>query len=195
MTPAIQPNPRTWTLRFKHHRTAILLHVDPLQKLSSVRAELLKAIQQTSRDGKLNGHDIPSTESDILLARPKDGVDLSQGWEPLAVDDTFSANDEGGKGKGKATVTSSSNRSSKDKLLDCPQGAGLREGGVVAFKFRSEQEAQLRDAKDEAIDVDEDEKLDGELLKDSSVEETWDVVVPSLEETYWEQGGGGVQND
>ncbi|KXL50336.1 hypothetical protein M433DRAFT_28959, partial [Acidomyces richmondensis BFW] len=187
------PNSRTWTLHFKHHRTTILLHVDPLQKLSSIRAELLKAIQQTSRDGKLNGHNIPSTESDVLLAKPKDAIDLSQGWEPLAENDIFSGNEKSGKGKGKITITSASNRTSKDKLLDCPQGAGLRDGGVVAFKFRSEQEAQMQDAKDEAIDVDEDDKLDGETLVGEPSMETWDVVVPSLEDAYGEQEVGGGQ--
>ncbi|KAK5713323.1 hypothetical protein LTR17_017633 [Elasticomyces elasticus] len=168
MTPTIRPKPTTWILRFKHHRTTVLLHVDPLQSLTAIRAELLKA-----------------DANEVLLARPSDSQDLSLGWESLDVHEGEGAAREDGKGKGKAVV-GTSKRGSKDKLVDCPQAVGLQDGGVVAFKFRSELTAAARD-EDEGIEVDEDDGgLDGETLvgEGAGAPEKWDVVVPTMEETY-----------
>ena len=83
--PPITPNARTWTLRAKHHKTTLLLHVDPIQKLSSLRVELLSALHQTHPAGELEGHKIPQDANEIVLARPVDANDLSLGWEGLAV--------------------------------------------------------------------------------------------------------------
>ncbi|KAK4542852.1 hypothetical protein LTR36_006041 [Oleoguttula mirabilis] len=191
MTPAIKLNSTTWTLRFKHHRTTILLHVDPLQSLSSVRAELLKAVQQTCRDGQLNGQSIPDSETDVLLARPVDINDLTAGWEPLDRDDDLATALEeeksSSKGKGKAGIS----KTKPAKLTDCPQGAGLRDGGVVAFKFklRAQPAAAERDAVEDSDD-EEWEKLDGETLVGEADAEKWDVVVPTMEETYRDEEEG-----
>ncbi|KAK5722753.1 hypothetical protein LTR15_005986 [Elasticomyces elasticus] len=188
MTPTIRPKPTTWILRFKHHRTTVLLHVDPLQSLAAIRAELLKAVTQTNPSGRLNGHTIPQDANEVLLARPSDSQDLSLGWESLEVHEVEGASREDGKGKGKAVVGSSTGakRGSKDKLVDCPQAVGLQDGGVVAFKFRSEFTAAARD-EDEGIEVDEEYGgLDGETLvgEGAGTPEKWDVVVPTMEETY-----------
>lgn len=192
MTPAIKLNSRTWTLRFKNNRTTILLHVDPLQQLSSVRAELLKSIQQTHQDGKLNGHAIPEDESEILLARPADINDLSMGWEPLDRDEAVeNAIEEEKSSKGKGKASASKAKSSKDKLSDCPQGAGLRDGGVVAFKFRSQAEAE----RGEGLAMSEEEKLDGETLVGANEHEKWDVVVPTMEDSYPEGEPGEANLD
>ncbi|KAK4921001.1 hypothetical protein LTR49_011545 [Elasticomyces elasticus] len=168
MTPTIRPKPTTWILRFKHHRTTVLLHVDPLQSLAVIRAELLKAVTQTNPSGRLNGRTIPQDANEVLLARPSDSQDLSLGWESLEVHEVEGAAREDGKGKGKAVAV------------------GLQDGGVVAFKFRSELTAAARD-EDEGIEVDEDDGgLDGETLvgEGAGAPEKWDVVVPTMEETY-----------
>jgi len=197
MTPSIKLNSRTWTLRFKNHRSTILLHVDPLQQLNSVRAELLKAVRQSHPDGKLNGYAIPDDETDILLARPADINDLTLGWEPLEHDDSLddALVEEKSTGKGKGKAGSSKAKSGKDKLSDCPQGAGLRDGGVVAFKFKGQAQAE-REAADEGIEVEDEEKLDGETLVGTETAEKWDVVVPSMEETYGDgEEGEGQEED
>ncbi|KAF2768937.1 hypothetical protein EJ03DRAFT_111084 [Teratosphaeria nubilosa] len=186
MTPSIQPTSKTWTLRFKHHRTTVLLHVDPLQKLSSVRAELLKAVQQTCPDGKFDGHAIPTNEADILLARPSDINNLSLGWEPLQHDfdlDAALTEADTGKGKGKASVSAAQGKPGRSQVTDSVQGAGLRDGGVVAFKFRGEGDGGAQ-ADDEGVDVEGEDRLDGETLVGEPVTENWDVVVPSMEEIY-----------
>ena len=58
----------------------------------------------------------------------------------------------------------------------------MRDGGVVAFRFRSEKDAEAAN-RDEGVE-DMEEKLDGETLVGDPVAERWDVVVPSMEETY-----------
>ena len=54
-------------------------------------------------------------------------------------------------------------------LNSTPLGAGLKDGAVLAFKFRNETEA-----KDE-LDLDDD---------------NWDVVLPNFEEEYGSQSQG-----
>ncbi|TKA31674.1 hypothetical protein B0A50_01752 [Salinomyces thailandicus] len=197
MTPAIPLHSRTWTLRFKNQRSTVLLHVDPLQQLSSVRAELLIALQQTHPDGMLHGQRLPDTDEDILLARPADIHDLTLGWDPLARDEALEnalaeESNSTGKGKGKAGASGKA-KSAKDKLSDCPQGAGLRDGGVVAFKFKSQAAAE----RDEGIEVDEHDGLDNDMLVSAPDKERWDVVVPTMEETYGdgEAGMGNLEDD
>ncbi|KAK3676700.1 hypothetical protein LTR78_003476 [Recurvomyces mirabilis] len=188
------PNPQTWTLRLKHSRTTILLHVSPLQPFSSVRTELLRALHQTNPSGILNSHEIPQHESEVLLARPVDNNDLSLGWETLEAEKQGEGGEEGGvvkedkKGKGKAGAVVGAAKSGGNKATDCPQGAGLRDGGVLAFKFRSEvdvEKSKRREGGDAVIDI------DAEILNENKPEQ-WDVIVPSMEETY---GGGGGEGE
>ncbi|KAK5109153.1 hypothetical protein LTR62_007515 [Meristemomyces frigidus] len=186
MTPSITPSPHTWTLRLKHNRSTILLHVDPLQNLHSVRAELLKAVRATNPSGSFHGHTIPQHESDILLARAVDSNDLTLGWESLEKGEEELELVEDRKGKGKASAV----QASKDKMTDCPQGMGLKDGGVLAFKFRTgDDEARERGDEFEAED-----ELAGENLVGNEAAEDWDVVVPSMEETYGDvESGEGME--
>lgn len=84
---------------------------------------------------------VPDSVGDVALAVPVDQYDMTKGWEALELSD------------------------SKGKMKDSPKGRGLKDGGVLAFRFRSEDE-------------DEDEKGDGE-----------DFVVewPSYNDNYGEQ--------
>ncbi|KAK3052990.1 hypothetical protein LTR09_006054 [Extremus antarcticus] len=177
------PTPRTWTLRFKHHRSTILLHIDPIQTLPSIRRDLLAALTQTNPTGTFNTHTLPQNPDEILLAKPVDINDLSLGWETLASTSTTDS-ETSGKGKGKASSTASSVTKGKNSLQDCPQGAGLRDGGVVAFKFKGQggDEGGVRDTQEE----DEDEIVVAEEDRGPR-RELWDVVVPTLEETYGDQ--------
>jgi len=192
MTPAIRPKSSTWILRFKHHRTTILLHVDPLQELTSIRAELLKAIQQTCPHGTLNGYAIPEDAGELLLARPVDSNDLSLGWKALGGQAGEGAEQEP-KGKGKAPVAmaNSGKKVVKGKPTDCPQAVGLRDGDMVAFRFRSEVGTATRDQGE----GDEGEQDGGTVVGESGALEKWDVVVPTLEDTYGDSlplaGDGG----
>jgi hypothetical protein len=158
-----KPTPHTWTLRFKHNRSTIFLEVDPLQRLSSVRAELLQAIKETNPTGKLNGQDIPSNSEDIILGRAVDRNNLKLGFH--AIENDASEPDLKGKGKAAATGNGKSKAVGSD-LKDCPQGAELKNADVVAFKFKTGKEDE---------DVDELQA------------EQWDVVVPTMEDTYGDE--------
>ena len=174
-----KPTSSTWTIRFKHHRTTILLHIDPQQTFSTIRADLLKAISDTNPNGTFNNQTIPRNPDNVLLARPIDPNDLTYGWELLQRSD--GDDDSGlsgkGKGKGKAGVSATGGKARKEnRFEDCPQGAGLKDGSVVAFKFKSTEDAGWQ-----AVDGEgEDEDI-------AIPTEEWDVVVPSMEETYGDQ--------
>ena len=189
--PSTAPNPQTWILRFKQNRTTILLHLDPLQSLALVKQQLLTAIQETHPDGTLNGIPIPDLPSEIQLGRPRNINDLTAGFELIESNDTSTNGaldgDVSGKGKGKASAVPAVRpkkdaRDPKTQLKDCPQGAGLRDHGIVAFKFKPKDGDVVT-----SIEEDEDEGIQVAKEDMVGVEEQWDVVVPSFEETYGEE--------
>ncbi|PSK60574.1 hypothetical protein B9Z65_724 [Elsinoe australis] len=140
-TPA---TPQTWTLIVKSHTSTVLLHVAKDQTFTSLKTELLSAIQATSPDGHFQGLPIPSDSSEVFLAKPVDPTDLEQGWEnvePTEEDEEMEEAIEqldGAKGKGKGRA------GKKGTGKDCPAGAGLRDGSVLAFKFGKETEWEVR---------------------------------------------------
>src|SRR5207249_1478787 len=139
------PSPLTWTLRFKSRKTTILLHVDPLHTFSTIKSHLYTALQETGlRDPDTNEQiPLPSSPSDIQLGRPVNPNEPRQGfqlgeWEyPPPDDDDGDTN--GGKGKGKAKATrlrkSGEDAVGAANVKDCPKGAGLRDGAVLAFRW------------------------------------------------------------
>ncbi len=165
-------SPVTWTLRLKHHKSTILLHVDPLQSFQSVKTELIRALQHTHPDGRLQGTiDIPSDVIDVLLAKPNDIYDHSKGWTLIQTSDDAEQQDEGLKER--AQKKSKTRPGFPDS---CPKAAGLKEGSVLAFKFRNDND------EDEGLGLDE---------------EDWDVIVPTYEDStgVTNQGDvGGHQN-
>ena len=128
-----EPSPHTWTIRLKHHKTTILLHVDPLQTLATLKKELLAILNEMAPNG-FHGYTPPSTPSDIRLARPVDPLDLSQGWDTLDdgsqdLDDPFNNDDDDvPKPKTKKTLESENLRA-----------YGIKDNAVLAFRFRSEK--------------------------------------------------------
>ena len=92
----------------------------------------------------------------MILAVPIDKNDLSRGWVGMDIPDLDGDGGIGGKkSNGKNSVLNGS-----------PLGAGLKDGAVLAFKFRDAAEM-----KDE-LDLEDDH---------------WDVVLPSFEEEYGSQ--------
>ncbi|KAK5165789.1 uncharacterized protein LTR77_008712 [Saxophila tyrrhenica] len=178
-----QSNPRTWTLRFKSHRTTILLHIDPIQTFPSVKRDLLEALTQTNPSGTFNGHQIPQNSEAIVLGKPVDINDLTRGWETIQTSGSGDS-ESSGKGKGKAGSATPAKASGKNQVQDCPQGAGLRDGGIVAFKFRGQDESERADR---TQGEDEDEIVVAKEDQINKEGEQWDVVVPTLEETYGDQ--------
>ena len=199
--PNANPPPRTWCLRFKLNRTTILLHVDAQQPFASIRAELLAALRATNPSGVLKGtlrdgtpveYPLPESAEDIALAKPKDINDLNAGWETigdanedLLFDDELGFVSAKGRGKGKEAAggAAKQKQSAAKSVNDCPQGAGLRDGGAVAVRFRwADEKARRQRLIDGDLDVDEIAK-EGMGIDDAP----WDVVVPTMEETYGDE--------
>ncbi|KAL8691824.1 MAG: hypothetical protein Q9218_003042 [Villophora microphyllina] len=145
--PNEKPNPQQLTLRFKQHKTTVLLLVSPNDTFDSIKEKLLSTLKATGVT-QINGHSLPVTSGDVVFGVPIDKNDPDQGWVRLIIP----ANEEDGAKKGKT----------KDGVLNkTPQGAGLKDGSVVAFKFQ------------------ENEKDDDDLAVD---DREWDVVMPAFED-------------
>ena len=164
-----QPTPQTWTLRFKSHRTTVLLHIDPLHTFSAIKASLYTVLRETGIQETEHGPsiDLPASPEDIQLGRPVDPLDPSQGfalgeWETPASDSEVAIEDEG-KGKGKAVKGKKS--AGVDNVKDCPKGAGLKDGAVLAFRW------------------------EGDGTTDDA---SWGVQIASFEDAYGVQNEGDV---
>ena len=85
----------------------------------------------------------------MILGVPIDKNDPDRGWVNLRIPEIEDENEESKKSKGvkKDSVVNSS-----------PLGAGLRDGAMLAFRFKT--------------DEDEDDMVDG----------VWDVVIPSYDD-------------
>jgi len=154
---AITPSPLTWTLRFKHHKSTTLLHVDPLQSMDSMKSELLRALQIIHTNHRLpNGTAIPSKSSDVIFGIPVDVHDLSLGWKRVDADDDDFEDDAQTKNKKSVRAAGFPK--------DNPTAAGLKDGSVVAYRFTTDG-------------AQEDEGISG------VEEDKWDVVLPSMDDT------------
>ena len=161
----VQPSPLTWTIRFKHHKSTTLLHVDPLQPLDEVKSELLRALRQTHNSGLLpTGQRIPTDPSDLLLAKPVNAFHYEKGWTRL--DGAASAVNGVEDGPSVKKRKMGETQASAKNADDCMKALGLKDNAVLAYKFRGHDVA----------DEDEDEGVDME-------EDNWDVVIPSYEDS------------
>jgi hypothetical protein len=182
LVPALQTQP--------HHHPPPRRRPTTLRLLSALRATNPSGVlSATLRDGTPIEYPLPENPEDIALAKPKDINDLNAGWETIGdsneglfFDEEFGSGK--GRGKGKEVVGAGAKQASAAKNVnDCPQGAGLRDGGAVAVRFR------LKDEK-----VRRQRLIDGELDVDEIAREgmgiddlPWDVVVPTMEETYGDE--------
>ncbi|CAG5165826.1 uncharacterized protein ALTATR162_LOCUS6846 [Alternaria atra] len=176
------PSPQTWTLRLKSNKTTVLLHVDPLHTFDTIKTYLYDALQETDFKNPETGESIPlpSSASEIQLGRPVNINDAHEGFQLGEWEYTISEEDqEEGKGKGKAKA-GSANGGSKAGTADvkqCPKGAGLKDGAVLAFRWAGDGNW---DGEDE-FDIGK-----GRLGKSGDM---WGVTLASFEDAY------GVENE
>ncbi|MCJ1398593.1 hypothetical protein MMC11_001793 [Xylographa trunciseda] len=150
--PTKESNPQLWTLRFKFHKVTVLLFVEQTQPFNLIKSDLLNALKERGYTD-INQRPLPSDAEDIILALPVDKNDLSKGWVGLDIP-AVDVEDETGSKK-KTGVK-------KGVLNGSPLGAGLRDGSLLAFKFKNDN-------------VKDDDNAD---MEDSD----WDVVIPSYDE-------------
>jgi hypothetical protein len=157
-------SPTNWTLRFKHGRLTILLLTEALTPISVLKTELLETLRERYPLGIPNPVPksasripIPDSIQDVALAVPIDNHDISKGWKGLDL-------------------------SASGGIKACPKSLGIKDGGVLAFRFRSEDEGD-----DEDIEKGMAEREDEFLVE-------W----PSYDETYGEpepQRGDSMDED
>lgn len=144
--PSQAPNPQHWTLRFKHHKTTVLLFVNQSQSFTSIKQELLDSLKSTGI-ADIGGNLLPSNPEAIVFGVPIDTNDIDKGWVPLEIPEV-SDTDTKGKGVKKGSV-----------LNQSPLGAGLKDGTMLAFKFKDPDSQDI-------MDLDDD----------------WDVVIPAYDD-------------
>ncbi|CAO2649904.1 Nn.00g011960.m01.CDS01 [Neocucurbitaria sp. VM-36] len=180
------PSPQTWTLRLKSRKTTVLLHVDPLHTFATIKSYLYDALQETGLKDAQTGESIPlpSSPSDIQLGRPVNINDAHEGFQLGAWEYPAGDNDEEvdeGKGKGKAGRKSNTGATaSAANVKDCPKGAGLKDGAVLAFRWIGDG---MWDGSEEDMDI------DGERERGGQEGDMWGVKLASFEDAY------GVDNE
>jgi len=163
-----EPNPSTWTLRLKHHKTTILLHIDPLQTLASLKEDLLLALQQTCPHQTLHGKQLPSAAGAFAIAKPRDPLDVAaKGWERLPA--------------------------GKKAERESVKAAGVRDNAVLAFRWDEKGKKAVLGADEGDGDGEVGLGFDG----DGGEDEEWDVVLPSFEDQYGVENEGdlGMQRE
>ncbi|KAF1846311.1 uncharacterized protein K460DRAFT_367116 [Cucurbitaria berberidis CBS 394.84] len=177
------PSPQTWTLRLKSRKTTVLLHVDPLHTFPTIKSYLYDALQETDLKDAETGESIPmpASPSEIQFGRPVNINDAHEGfqlgeWE-------YAAAEEEAEGKGKAKAGRKSNGgtiASAANVKNCPKGAGLKDGAVLAFRWAGDGNW---DGDDGDMDVDLDKGGSGKEA------DMWGVKLASFEDAY------GVDNE
>ncbi|RAL07528.1 uncharacterized protein BO97DRAFT_408978 [Aspergillus homomorphus CBS 101889] len=157
-----QPDPLSWTLLFKKHRTTVLLMLPPSETVAAAKNALLRSLQARGLTD-INGDVIPVNASDIELGIPVDRNDLEKGWTRLEADDPdFNVADAPKRGAGKKAAGSLT-------LL----AADLKNGQSIAFRFQ----------KSTGEESEKNEELADQDLEDPG----WDVVLPAFEDEEEDQ--------
>lgn len=129
MQPPQKIDSSLWTLRFKQHKTTILLYAYPGQSFTSIKKDLLDAISSTGLKA-IDGHDLPSDPEDVILGVPIDKNDIDRGWKELLIPEADNEID-----------AHKSKKVKKDSIFNSsPLGAGLKDGAMIAFRFKADEE-------------------------------------------------------
>ncbi|PYI01039.1 hypothetical protein BO78DRAFT_354447 [Aspergillus sclerotiicarbonarius CBS 121057] len=154
-----RPDPLSWTLLFKKHKTTVLLMLPPSETIATTKESLLNALQSRGLQ-EINGDSVPEDPSEIEFGVPVDKNDLEKGWTRLEVEvpgfDNDDAPKRGAAKKGTGALTL--------------QAAEIRNGQPIAFRFRQPKgDSEESEKGDDMIDLELDDP-------------GWDVIVPSLDD-------------
>ena len=154
-----KPDPLSWTLLFKKHKITVLLMLPPQETIINTKAALLQTLQARGVT-EINGDQLPEDASNIEFGVAVDRNDLEKGWTRLEAETHEFAD----------TEIPRKNAGKKSSDSTGLQGADLRNGQSVAFRFRKNgEEAVKKDG--EELDIDLDAEDPG-----------WDVVVPKFDD-------------
>lgn len=114
--------------------------MDQSQSFTSIKQDLLEAILSTGLS-ELNGHPLPSDPDDVILGVPIDKNDSDKGWVKIRIPEAKEDEEGGHKSK----------KVKRDSVVNSsPLGAGLKDGSMVAFRFKTDEEDDLTE---EGFDV------------------------------------------
>ena len=91
---------------------------------------------------------MPSDPEDVILGVPKDKNDLDKGWQDLRIPETDDEDNDVHKSK----------KVKRDSVINSsPLGAGLKDGAMIAFRFKTSGEDDVGEGFDVVIPTYEDE--------------------------------------
>ena len=135
------PSPLHITLLFKCARHTVLLSVLPSTPFSDVKSLLLLALK-TRNITSIAGVSVPSPDcgDQVEFGQPNDRKDLTKGFISLERAEQVLLDSKAGKKKAigsKATPTEN------------PAGAGLVDGAILAFRFRSLSNVEMEEEEED----------------------------------------------
>jgi hypothetical protein len=139
------PSPLHITLLFKCARHTVLLSALPSTPFSEIKSLLLLALQARNITSIADSSVPPPEQGELVeFGIPKNKKDLNTGFVSLDMAEEILAESKGGRKKvnGDKTVP-----------REDPAGAGLVDGSVLAFRFRSENDTGLKDEDDDEAQV------------------------------------------
>jgi hypothetical protein len=138
---AEMPSPLHITLLFKCARHTVLLSVLPSTSFSEIGSLLLLALQARNITS-IADTPVPSPDQgdQVEFGIPKDKKDLKKGFVSLDLAGKVLADGKGGKRK------SGGNKSAP---TENPAGAGLVDGSILAFRFKSQADVVMQEEEDD----------------------------------------------
>jgi hypothetical protein len=149
-------DPLSWTLRFKKHKTTVLLVLPSTESIQSTKGKLLAAVKARGVK-EINGDPVPDDPSEIEFGVPVDRNELEKGWTRLDTEGSEFIS-------GDAPHASSARRKHKPNIT--LRSADIKDGQPIAFRFRN------------SVEMDENrDELELELEDPG-----WDVIIPTLDD-------------
>ncbi|KAL6236590.1 hypothetical protein BDW75DRAFT_206429 [Aspergillus navahoensis] len=134
-----QPDPLSWTLLLKKHRTTVLLLLPPTQTIEATKINLLEALRARGLN-EINGDPVPEDPTAVEFGVAVDKNDLEKGWTSLEAL-KIEAEDVTKRGPGKKATSLSL------------KAAEISNGQSIAFRFRKTGVA----GSDNATDLDSED--------------------------------------
>jgi hypothetical protein len=157
------PSPLNITLLFKCARHTVLLSVLPSTPFAEIKSLLLLALQARNITS-IGGISVPSPDQahEVEFGIPREKKDLKKGFVSLEMAEQVLMDSKAGKKKASGE---------KATPNENPPGAGLVDGSVLAFRFKKEDDVDMKEEGDDEAQLQEDPGWNVELPRYDDEEE------------------------
>jgi hypothetical protein len=157
------PSPLHITLLFRCAKHTVLLSVLPSTPFAEIKSLLLLALQARNITS-IAGMPVPSPDQahEVEFGIPKEKKDLKKGFVSLEMAEQVLMDSKGGK------KNASSNKATPSEN---PAGAGLTDCSVLAFRFKQEDDVDMKEEGDDEAQLQEDPGWNVELPRYEDEEE------------------------